>query len=345
MKSLILLKPGKLELREVVIPKCGCNDILVKVISAAICHTDFVVMEGEHSHAKYPCVLGHEFSGIIEETGPGVDNLKKGDRITAMSYAYCGTCPSCRKGIHTGCRKISGIPFSMDGAFTEFVSIPASMAYPINKSLSFEEAALTEPASNGYSAVERADIYPGEKVVIIGPGPIGLLSLQFAKLRQPEILIMNGTRKERLDLATEFGATHTINIREADPYKSIMDITGGYGADVVLFCGGGQDAWETAESILAPFGRLIVEALPTKYDAKWPVTVFKFTERSISIQGISGYNGRQFGTALNLIENGKIKVSPLITHRFSLDEYIQAFKTSQERKEGAIKVLFNIGSE
>jgi len=345
MKSLVLLEPGKLELQEISIPESGHNDVLIKVISAAICHTDFVVMEGQHSWAKYPCVLGHEFSGIIEETGHGVNYLKKGDRVTSLGYSYCGECPFCRRGIHNACINIKGIPFHMDGAFGEFINVPANMVYKISDRLGFEEAALTEPAANGYSAVDRANIYSGEKVVIIGPGPIGLFALQYAKLKQPETLIMNGTRKERLDLAVELGATHAINVRKEDPYKTIMDITSGYGADVVLFCGGGQDAWEMAESILAPFGRVIVEALPETHDTKWPVTVFKFTSSSIGFLGVSGYNGQQFGVALKLLENKQVNASSLITHRFSLDRYQEAFNASLKREDGAIKVLFDIGDK
>ena len=345
MRSLVLLEPHKLELQEVGIPKVGCNDALIRVLAAAICHTDFVVMEGQHSWARYPCVLGHEFSGIVESTGPGVKGLKNGARVTAMSYSYCGKCPSCRRGIHNGCSNIRGIPFGIEGAFQEYLSIPASMVFPIGCNLSAEEAALTEPAANGYAVADRADIYPGDKVVVIGPGPIGLLALQFASLRHPEILIMNGTRKERLDMASDLGATHTINVKDKDPYKEIMEITSGYGADAVLFCGGGQDAWEMAESILAPFGKIIVEALPQTYDTKWPVSVFKFTSHSIGFLGVSGYNGAQFGAALKLMDNKKIDAASLITHRFSLEEYEKAFNASLNREDGAIKVIFNIGSE
>jgi len=345
MKSLVLLEPGKLELKEVNIPKYGCNDVLIRVVSAAICHTDFVVMEGQHSWAKYPCVLGHEFSGIIEDTGSGVTHLKKGDRVTAMNVYYCGVCPACRRGIHNGCREIKGIPFHMDGAYQEYMVMPSSIVFPIADSLSMEEAALTEPAANGYAVAERADIKPGQNIVVIGPGPIGLLALQFAALKQPQELIMTGTRKERLDIAAELGATHTINIKERDPYKDIMEITGGCGVDAVLFCGGGSHAWMMAESILAPFGRVIVEAIPQKNDEKWPVSVSKFTEKSISFMGIGGYDGSQFAATLNLIENKKINVSRLITHRFPLEKFEEAFETSKERKGGALRVLFTIGKD
>jgi len=341
VRSLILKKPGEFELQERPIPDPGSNDVLVKVLAAAICHTDFIVMDGEHSLAEYPCILGHEFSGIAEKCGENVFHVKPGDRVTSMSFNYCGLCPACRRGISNACERISDIPFHMEGAFQEYISVNHKMIFPISESLSFENAALVEPAANGFAVVERANIYPGEKIVIIGPGPIGLLTLQFAALKQPGNLIMNGTREERLQLATEFGATHTINVRKEDPFKRIMEITDGYGADVVFFCGGGEDAWKMAESILVPFGRVIIEALPSKVSEKWPVTFFKFVEKAIGFLGVCGYNSSQFGTALYLVEAGKISISPLITHRFPLEEYSEAFETSKKRIGGAIKVIFN----
>ena len=345
MQSLVLEKPEKIKLKKVDVPQYACNDVLIRVIAAAICHTDFVVMQGQHAWAKFPCVLGHEFSGIVEETGSGVTNLKKGDRVTSTGYTYCQTCFQCRRGISNACKDIRGIPFHMDGAFQEYISMPSNTIFKVNKSISMEEASLIEPAANGYAVADRANIYPGEKVVVIGPGPIGLFALQFAKLKQPETLIMNGTRKERLDLATDLGATHIINVKEDDPYEIIMNITHGYGADVVLFCGGGLDAWKMAESILAPFGRVVVEVIPEKDDIKWPVTVSEFTKKSPAFLGVTGFNSAQFYTTLKLIEAAKIKVAPLITHRFPLVEYEKAFSTSLNRKDGAIKVIFNIGVE
>jgi len=341
MKSLVLKSPGNLELTERKVPEITSTEVLVRIKAAAICHTDFVVMEGQHTWATYPCILGHEFSGMVEDCGDAITNVKKGDKVTAMSYIYCGYCPACRKGMHNACINIKGIPFHMEGAFQERASMPGLMLFKFGSTLSFEEASLTECAANGYSAIDRANITDGDKVVIIGPGPIGLFALQFASLKQPEKLIMLGTREERLKLAKSLGATHIVNVKKEDPYKSIMDITGGYGADAVIFSGGGQESWELAEKILASFGRVIVEALPQKSSDKWPVTVFKFTEKSIGFLGISGYNGTQFQKALSLMEDKKIQVLPIITHKFSLDDYKQAFNVSKNRIDGAIKVVFN----
>lgn len=344
-KALVLQSSNNLVIEERPVPVPGPTDVLIRIAFAAICHTDFFTLRGQYPGCKYPTVLGHEFSGIVERCGEGVTHVKPGNRVTALSYAYCGTCPACRRGRHTGCHNAKSIPFQMDGAFQEMVLVPSLMVYPVPDSFRLDEAALTEPAANGFSAAQRSEIYPGERVVIIGPGPIGLLALQAAVLKQPGSLIMLGTRRERLEMAIKFGATQVVNVRENDPYKSVMDLTGGFGADVVLFCGGGEDAWRLIGRILAHSGRVVIESLPESRDTQWPVPVFDFTAKQLSYLGVSGYTGAQFGTTLELMQAGKINVAPLITHRFALDDYQAAFETSEKRKNGAIKVIFEIGKE
>ena len=341
MKALVLKDVRDFELKQVPVPEAGPNDVLIEVKAAAICHTDFSVMDKQHSWTKYPCVLGHEFSGIVAACGAGVTHVKPGDRVTALAYSYCGICQNCRRGIHAGCENAIAIPFHYDGAYQEYIKVPAVTVCRISDSISFEYAAMTEPLANAYSIADRANIYPGEKVVVIGPGPIGLFAVQAAALKQPDAIIMSGTRDERLDIAKKCGATHTINVKKEDPLKKIMEITEGHGADVILYCGGGQEVWDLAENTLAPFGRFIIEAVPPKVDDRYPVTAFKFIEKSMTYTGVSGYDAAQFLASLGLIEKGKILIDPIITHRFALDNYQEAFDTVENRQGGAIKVVFN----
>lgn len=342
MKSLVLIEPHKLNIQERPVLVPGPREVLIRVKSASICHTDFVTINGEYPDCKYPTVLGHEFSGIVEECGKAVTHVKKGDRVACLGYSYCGNCSFCLRGLHNGCKYILAIPFHIDGAYQEFVCVPDVMVYPFDDSLNFEEASLIEPAANAYAAVDRADVYPGDNVVIIGPGPIGLLALQFAKLKLPKTLIMVGTRKERLNSASRLSATHIINVHETDPYKSIMDITNGYGVDVVVLCAGTKEAWDLSGKILSNYGRVAVEALPSVHNTQWSVPVFNFTSKAISYIGVCGYTASQFEIALKLVESKKIDVSSLITHRFRLEDYEKAFETSDKHKDEAIKVVFEI---
>ena len=341
MKALVLKGIRDMSLKEVPIPEPKVDEVLIKVAAAAICHTDFAAIEGEHSMIKYPCIPGHEFSGSIEKTGDAVWHVKPGDRVTALGYSYCGICKACRRGLHTGCAQMIAIPFHYNGAFAQYVKVPAISVYKIPDDMSFEDAAIVEPAANGLSVVDRAGIYPCDNILVAGPGPIGLLATQFAAMKVPGKLIVSGTRDERLDIAKILGATDTINIRKEDTEKRIDEITDGKGIDAMFYCGGGQEVWDLAENKLTGYGRFILEAVPPKIESKFTVTPFRFLEKQMTYTGVSGYSAAQFGTALELIAKKKIKTELIISHRFSLDEYEKAFEVAEKRLEGAIKVMIN----
>lgn len=341
MKALVLRGIEDIRLEEVARPVPKIDEILIKVKAAAICHTDISILKGEHTMIQYPRIPGHEFSGIVEEVGGAVRHIKCGDRVTALAYSYCGICKACRRGLQTSCTDMIAMSFHYDGGFAQYVSVPAITVYGISDSLSFEDGAMVEPAANAYAAVERANIYPGDNILIVGPGPIGLLATQFAALMIPGKLIVSGTREERLNAAKKLGATDTINIKKEDPETRIDEITAGKGIDAILLCGGGQEVWDLAEKVLAPLGRFVLEASPPHADDRFLVTPFKFMEKQMTYTGMSGYGAAQFGVALDLLEKGSIKNGPIITHHFSLDEYKEAFETTKKRIGGAIKVIFN----
>lgn len=135
MKSLVLKVPHKMVLEERPILVPGTADVLIRVKAVSICHTDFITLNGEYPGCKYPTVLGHEFSGIVEQCGQSVTHVKPGDHVTSLAYTYCGTCSFCRRGLHNGCQHILGVPFHIDGAYQEMVCVPAVMVYLFHNSL------------------------------------------------------------------------------------------------------------------------------------------------------------------------------------------------------------------
>jgi len=345
MKALVLPAPGELVLQDRPIPEPGYAEVVIRVAAASLCHTDFVALDGELRGTKYPTVLGHEFSGIVTACGAGVAGLARGDRVSCMGFSACGICRFCRRGLQNGCLNMRAIPFNMEGAYQEYICVPPNMVFKLNDRVSFEEGALAEPTANGYAAVERAGIAAGDHVAIIGPGAIGLLALQCAGLKSPASVTMVGTRPERLALAEELGATRVVNVREADARAAILETTGGSGADAVILCAGTEQAWKLSGEVLSRYGRVVVEALPPVADAQWPVPVFDFTAKAISYLGVSGYTEGEYQAALDLITLGKVNARVLITHRFCLQDYAQAFETSRTRLGGAIKVLFEFAGE
>lgn len=339
MKSFVLVQANNLLVQDRPVQAPGRSEVLISVRYVAICHTDFVCMVGQHSLMRFPSVLGHELSGIVECCGEDAGDIRPVDRVTALSYSYCGECPACRRGLTTLCPDIRGIPFHIDGALQEMSVLPAKVVCKLPDSVALGKKSLTEPASNSYATMERADVQPGDSVAIIGLRTIGLLATPIAVFRQPSKFIMLGTRPKRLLAAQRMGATHTINVREADPYKELMAITDGSGVYVVLFCGGAEDAWQPAGRVLARGGRVAVEALQDSGDSMWSVPVFGFTAKQISYLGVCDYTDGQFRRTLELIGAQKIDVASPITHIFELEHCDEAFQTALSRKNGALKVL------
>jgi L-iditol 2-dehydrogenase len=342
MKSLVVDAPNRLSLEERPIPILKkARDVLIRVEYAALCHTDMQVMSGEFPGAKYPTVAGHEFSGIVEKVGSGVSHVKPGDRVSCLGYYCCGTCPACRHGRHVICENFRGVPYHIEGAFQEYFLAGDFMVFPFGEDLSLEEAALTEPAACGYTAVERSNMAPGETIAVVGAGAIGMMIILSAKLRTPQKIIAIDPVSNRLKMAYELGATHSINIRETDAFEAVMDLTDGHGVDVAYYCAPTEDAWHLGGKILNSYGRMVIEATPPK-GTQWTVPVLDFVPKVLSYIGVSGYNAAHFQATLELMENKAIDVSPLITHKFRLEDYKQAFIVNDQNKNESLKILFDL---
>jgi L-iditol 2-dehydrogenase len=290
-------------------------------------------------------VLGHEFSGVVEKCGPGVTNVKAGDRVTSYSFASCGACQACREGWTVMCPDLRALPRELEGSFQEKMIMPASSLFHVPTTMGLDEACLVEPASCAYNAVDKAAVQPGDAVVVVGAGPIGLFAVQAAALRYPGKLIVLAKHKNQVDMARKLGATHVVDVQKDKPAEVVRDLTEGRGVDAVIFCAGGEQAWTQASSMLGIGGRFVVEAMPPTGTAQWPVSVMDFTQNVISYLGASSYSSNQYYAVIGLIDRGKIDARSLITHRFSLDEYTKAFELAARAKDQAIKVIFEISEE
>jgi len=344
MKSLVLEEPNKLRLAERPVPEPGVGDVLLRVVCTAICHTDLFTMEGGYK-LGHPTVLGHEFSGIVEKCGPGVRNVKAGDRVTSFGFASCGTCPACREGWGVMCPDLRALPRELEGSFQEKMIMPASSLFHVPATMGLDEACLVEPASCAYNAVDKAAVQPGETVAVIGAGPIGLFAVQAAALRHPGKLIAVAKHQNQRHMATKLGATHVVDVRKDDPCEVVDGLTQRRGADAVIFCAGGEQAWKQASRMLGIGGRFVVEAMPPTGTEQWPVAVMDFTQKVISYIGASSYSANQFSAVIGLIDSGKIDAKSLITQRFPLDDYEEAFRMAGKAKDRAIKVVFEISEE
>jgi L-iditol 2-dehydrogenase len=328
---------GNIQVTDVPVPTPGPGQVVIKVDSAGICGTDLHIYLDEFE--TYPPVtIGHEVAGRILEIGSDVKGWKEGDRVTTETYFYtCGECFNCRRGRRNLCLQRRSIGSKQDGAFAEFLLTPASNLIRIPDELDLESAALTEPlACTVHGVLGTAGVRAADNVVITGPGAIGLLALQLAKVAGASV-IMIGTNQdiERLKLAKELGADDVINVQEvSNVIDCVTDWCGGNGADVVIECSGAPPAAKTLTDVAcrgARFCQMGIYGKPIVFDQD------AVCYKELIVTGTNASVTPAWTRAVKLLQERKVDAHRLITHRFSIADWDKALEV-MKRKEG-VKVI------
>jgi L-iditol 2-dehydrogenase len=314
MKAALLVGRNQLEVREVPTPQPGLMEVLLKVESCACCSTDVALMDkplqGQPPYGNF--TPGHEYAGIVAALGEGVDEFKIGDRVAVEAHLGCMRCKNCRVGNY-------------------------NTVHPIQDHIDFNEAALITNLGCVLYGFETIGGYvAGNQVVVIGPGPLGLISSQVAKALGAEKVFLIGTRASRLSKGAETGADRLINIHEENATEVILQETGGIGADLVVESSGASDAPMMAIKMAKPMGKILMLGMPHE-----PVLV-DFQDlllKNKSIHTVRGEGWSNVARAVSLLGSGKITLKPYVTHTFPLDEINAAFETFVKRIDGAVKVV------
>jgi L-iditol 2-dehydrogenase len=325
---------------EMGVPKIGPGELLVKVMASGICGTDVVEW---YRRNRVPLVLGHEIAGEVVETGKGVKGFKKGDRVSASHHVPCGECHYCKNGHHSVCETLRKTNFD-PGGFAEFLRVPAiniekGGVYKLPKNLSYGEATFIEPLACAIRGQRLAWLRPpkGQTAIIIGSGISGLLHIQLAKMKGFGKIIATDINEYRLRQAAKFGADYVINGKEDVPDK-IKELNNNRLADFVILCTGAKSAIEQAIKSVDRGGVILVFASADE-GLNFPLHMNEFfwrTERAI----ISSYaaNPQEHRGALRLIEDKKVDVEDMITHRFGLADIQKGFNLVREANE-SLKVI------
>lgn len=349
----------ELRIEEVENPNIGPKDVLVRVKACGICGSDVHFYETEEDGyilypglTKFPCTIGHEFSGIIEESGSEVKDFKVGDSVTAEEMLWCGECTPCRNGFPNHCANLEELGFTVDGAMAEYVKVEAKYCWKIDSLRNlyggedelYEAGALVEPTSVSYNAmfVRAGGIKPGEYVAVYGAGPIGLAAIQLAKAAGASKIIAFETAPKRAALAKKIGADYVFNpklLREkgSSPAEMLIEVTGGEGVDMQVEAAGAPAATlpeiEKAMSVdgrIAWIGRAAQAA---------PITLEKLQTRRGQLFGSQGHSGHGiFQNVIRLMASGKIDMTKIITKRFKLEEGIRAFEEASKRVDAKIMI-------
>lgn len=330
-------KEAKFEIREMNFPSLSENEVLIKVEACGICGTDVHIYHGGVGSAPVtpPVVLGHEFAGIVEKIGAGVDNVSVGDHVTLDPNMYCGKCRPCKMGKKSNCENLYALGVNTNGGFAQYCISPAEQCYKINKDISFDVAAMAEPLACAIHGIDRAEIQPGQNVLIIGGGTIGLIMVQLAKLAGASTVILSQPVKERNEIALSIGADAIIDSANEDLITKIKEICGTDGVDVVIECVGKPSSSLQAVKAAAAGANIVLFGVPA-VDSSIELPLFDIYKKELRIIG-SIINPDTHQRAVNLINSNKIQLQKLITHSYPLEQLEDAIHMQMKRE--SIKVV------
>ncbi|MFC1900859.1 zinc-binding dehydrogenase [Chloroflexota bacterium] len=334
MKAAVLHGAGDIRVEEVPEPTVEPGGVVIKVESCGICGSD---LHGYRHGGREGMRFGHEFSGDIVEIGEGVTDVEIGDRVVAMSGKGCGECYWCKQGDIVRCLKMSLLGYGFPGAFAEYVAVPSfhigKYADKMPDSISYDEGATVEPLSVSLHAVNQVDPQPGDTVVVLGLGILGLCIIPILKSLGITQILVSGRRKKRLELASELGAKVVVEASKNDITPIVKELNNGKGADIVFDCAGGQNTFQQALSMVHRGGKIDIVGF---YQEPFNWNPSFIAQNDISLIGC----GLRFDLpgALELLKNGAVDTKPMITHRYPLDKVKEAFDI-QVKAEDAIKVI------
>ena len=339
MKALELVGPSAFKVVDKALPEISASDVLIQVKACGICGSDIHGMDGSSGRRIPPVVMGHEASGVIQQLGANVDDLKVGDRVTFDSTVFCNDCDYCSQGQVNLCdnRQVMGVScgeFHRDGAFSEHVACPAHICHRLPEGLSFEEAAFAEPVGVAVHAVNRSQVKRGDTAVVIGSGLIGLLVIQALKWRGCSQIIAFDLDDSRLALAKQLGATEVFNSKQSDAVKSVVDLTGG-GADHAFEVVGASVTVNMAINCVRK-GACVTLVGNLSPEVTMPLQ--KVVTRELTLFGSCAING-EYPEALTAIADGHIQVTPLITAQVNIDNAGEWFAKLKAAEQPYLKVL------
>jgi threonine 3-dehydrogenase len=343
MKALRKMQPGRgLAYEAAPVPSIGAADVLVRVKAASICGTDLHIYGWDRwsqGRIKPPVTLGHEFCGVVERVGEEVTAVKPGDFVSAEMHVNCGHCRQCRLGQAHICQNLRIIGIDQDGAFAEFVKIPASNIWKLDAAISEHYGAILDPLGNAVHTVLAGPI-AGQTVLVTGCGPIGLMAIAVAKACGSSMVYATETNEKRRSMAKKMGADVVLNPAAEDAVARILSETGGTGVDALLEMSGNPTAIQQGFKALRAGGRASLLGIPTENVPLDLVSDVIF--KGATVQGI--YGRRMYETWVQmtaLLKAGRLNLDPLFGERAPLEKFEHAFSLLQGGMAGKILLYPN----
>ena len=312
------------------------NEVKIKVKAAGICGSDVHGYQGITGRRIPPMIMGHEFSGVIDEVGSDVETLEPGDRVTAYPMDFCGTCQSCRSGKMQFCpdKKQFGV-LTVNGAFAEYLCVPEKVCYKLHDDISYNAGSMVEPLAVGFRGVEHAGEIEGQTILVVGSGTIGLMITACAKVKNPAKIIVSDLSDTRLSVARNMGADVTINASEVDVREAIMANTGGRGVDVSFEAVGITLACVQSLENLRSGGKAIWLGQGMK---TVEIGMLDIVTRELTVSGSFTYGLEDFKSAVAMLNSGSIDPEPIISEVVPMGQGALWFE-KLKRPEELVKVI------
>jgi D-arabinose 1-dehydrogenase-like Zn-dependent alcohol dehydrogenase len=337
VKAVVIERPHEAAFLEVENPVCGAGDVLVRSRLAGVCRTDIEVLEGELERrwVRYPCIPGHEWSGVVEEVGVEVLDFAPGDRVVCEGFCYCGTCRRCRAGDTHLCESYDQLGFTRGGGYGELVLAPRRVVHRVPENVSLDVAVLIEPASVVLRGLLRARAGPGETVGVVGVGTLGALSIVLARLFSPAAVVAYGVRGPELELARRLGAAEAVDVSAgAAAHEGELDL--------VVETAGAVTAVELATRLARTGGRVVALGIAGG-GRELSIPADRFVLRDLELIGSVGYTTAVWTRVVELLGAGLLDLAPVVAGRFPAERFEDAFRLMGESDGVVGRILLEHG--
>jgi threonine 3-dehydrogenase len=336
MKAIVKSKAEEgLWLEDVPEPEISINDVLIRVLKTGICGTDVHIWnwdEWAKSTIKVPTILGHEIVGEIVEIGSNVNDFEKGDIVSVEGHLVCGRCRNCLAGRRLKCANTLGVGVNTDGGFAEYMAVPMTNIWKHDSDIDLEVAAIFDPFGNAVHTALAFEVF-GEDVLITGAGPIGIMSAAVAKHAGARNVVITDVNPHRLELAKKFDVTLAVDVRETKLKDVQKELGMKEGFDVGMEMSGNPQAFRDMLENMAHGGNIAFLGIPSdEFSINWKTIIFNM----LTVKGIYGREMYETWYQMNVLVEGGLDISPVITHRFSYKDFEKGFEVMREGNSGKV---------
>ena len=335
----VMTVPGEITFRKIAVPVLQANQVLVKIHMIGICGSDIHVYHGKHPFTKYPITQGHEVSGEIAALGQNVTDLKVGQKVTIEPQVFCGKCHPCTHGKYNLCEELKVMGFQTTGTASTYFAVDRSKVTVLPDSLTYEEGAMIEPLSVAVHAVRRFGDIRGKRVAVLGAGPIGNLVAQTAKGMGAEKVMITDISDYRLALAKQCGADVAANTRAQDFGSAMVEAFGPDKADVIYDCAGNDITMDQAIQNARKGSTIILVAV---FSGPAKVDLAVLNDHELDLNTTMMYRHEDYVTAIELLQDKKIQLQPLMSKVFPFGQYLDAYQYIDQNRETSMKILIDV---